>query len=127
MNMRDWGFVARRPRHEATVAKAVRVQLERGNHALPATVSAELVDLSRQGARLRAEIALAEDEAVAIRLRAAATGLDLTLPGAVRWRAQEAGGQWSYGCQFKEEVPLEMLGELFLCGILSVRPPASSG
>jgi len=127
MNMRDWDFIGRRPRHQAAVAEAVQVDVERGDDAPTSTVAAELVDFSRHGARVRAEAALAQDELVAIRLRQPTTGLDVALPGAVRWRSQEASGHWLYGCQFKEEVPLEMLGELFLCGILSARPPASSG
>jgi len=127
MNMRDWSFVGRPPRHQTDRAEAIEVELRRSEGAVPKVVVAELLDFSRQGARLRTEDLLDDDEPLIICLRTAESGLDLTLPGAVRWRAQEASGRWSYGCEFTEEVPLEMLGELFLCGILSVRSPASSG
>ena len=94
---------------------------------LPEVVEAELLDLSRQGARLRAEAALGENEILTICVRAGQPALDLDLTGAVRWRKQEADSRWSYGCEFKEELPLETLGELFLRGILSAQSPASSG
>jgi hypothetical protein len=127
MNMHDWNFVGRPPRHQADVGESIEVELRRSPGTMPAVVAGELLDFSRQGARLRAEAALCEDETFVISFRPADSGLDLTLPGAVRWRQQDASGRWLYGCEFMEEVPLETLGELFLRGILSVRSPASSG
>jgi hypothetical protein len=123
MSRRDWSFIGRRPRHQAAIE--VAVVRAGGGEAVPLT--AELVDLSRHGARLRAEMALAEDEPITIFLSKESTGLDLAFPGAVRWRSREEASRWVYGCQFNEEVPLETLGELFLAGILSVQPPTSSG
>jgi hypothetical protein len=119
MKISDWDFVGRRPRH---VAVSV-VDVERTARAGPARFAAELVDFSRQGARLRTEVLLADDEAIKIFLPKASTGIDVAFPGAVRWRAEEEASRWLYGCQFKDEVPLETLGELFLAGILSDQPP----
>jgi hypothetical protein len=127
MYMRNWTPTGRRPRHQATAAEAITIELRRAAGQLPECVAAELLDLSRQGARLRAPAALGEDEDLTFSLRSAQPALDLHLTGVVRWRKQEAVGRWLYGCEFKDELPLETLGELFLSGILSARPPASSG
>lgn len=121
MKTGDWEFVGRRPRHLA----ASVVKVARAAGAVPGRFTAELVDFSRQGARIRTEVRLAEDEPVEIFLPNVSTGLDLAFPGAVRWCAKEEASRWLYGCQFRDEVPLEMLGELFLSGILSDQPPRS--
>lgn len=123
MSIDDWSFIGRRPRHQATL----EVEVVRAAGGQAERLTAELIDLSRHGARLSAEAALAEDEPITIFLPKESTGLDLALSGAVRWRSREEASRWLYGCQFKEEVPLETLGELFLAGILSVQPPTSSG
>lgn len=122
MEAPDRDYVGRFPRHQALT----QIEIERAGRT-PSRVTAELLDFSRQGARLRAEAVLAPSEPIVILLRNASIGLDLAFPGAVRWCGQDEGGRRLYGCQFKEEVPLETLGELFLAGILSVQPTASSG
>jgi hypothetical protein len=125
--MRNQQLSGRRPRHEAASAMEVVVEIERAAGALPAVVAAELLDLSRRGVRLGSAVALSEGEPLTICLRAAEAALDLPLTGVVRWRKQEASNRWLYGCEFKEELPLETLGEFFLCGILSTQSPAPSG
>lgn len=123
--MQNFNTQGRRPRHEVADAGAPRVEVRRAPGELPQMVAADLLDLSRQGARLRAGTALGEQETLIICLRHVELGLDLHLTGVVRWRKQDADGRWSYGCEFKDELPLETLGEFFLCGILSVRPACS--
>jgi hypothetical protein len=131
MYMRQGTPTGRRPRHSAAAAGAIKLELLRAAGELPRVVAAELLDLSRHGARLRAEAALGQGEVCSICVTATEPGpgpdLDLHLTAVVRWRQQESGGRWLYGCEFKGELSLETLGELFLCGILSTRPPASSG
>lgn len=123
--MSNGNIVGRRPRHPLATAEAVEIEMRRGPGLLPQVVPVEVVDLSRQGARLRAGAVVAEDEVLTICLRAAEPALDLHLTGVVRWRKQDVDGRWLYGCEFKDELPLETLGELFLCGILSARPACS--
>ena len=125
--MRNWVANGRRPRHLPDENSSIELELRRGPAQRPQVVTAELLDLSRQGSRLRSESVLGEDEILTICLRTGELALDLDLTGVVRWRKQEAGGRWLYGCEFKDELSLEMLGELFLCGILAVQPPASPG
>jgi hypothetical protein len=126
--MDNGNITGRRPRHEMAVDEALAIEMRRAPGELPQTAPAEILDLSRQGARLRAGVALGEHEVVTIYLasgKSSKLALDLHLTGAVRWRKQEADGRWLYGCEFKDELPLETLGELFLCGILSARPVCS--
>ncbi|HVX16219.1 MAG TPA: PilZ domain-containing protein [Pirellulales bacterium] len=125
--MRQLSPLGRRPRHSAATAEIVTCELRRAAGELPRVVAAELLDLSRQGTRLRTEAVLAPNEVLSICLRSDEPALDLNLTGVVRWRQQEATGRWLHGCEFKGELSLETLGELFLCGVLSTRPPASSG
>ncbi len=84
----------------------------------------ELIDFARNGAQLRIaggpeSSCLAKGEVVVLGLRAQKTGLDIRLPGTIRWQQAAGPGQWLVGCEFDEEVPLETLGELFLNEILS--------
>lgn len=123
--MRNWNTTGRRPRHGLIAAEAVTMEVRREPGEMPQTLAAEILDLSRQGARLRASAAVGEHEVLTICLSGAELALDLHLTGVVRWRKQEADGRWLYGCEFKDELPLETLGELFLCGILSARPVCS--
>ncbi|MGH7136689.1 MAG: PilZ domain-containing protein [Pirellulales bacterium] len=125
--MRNWIATGRRPRHVPDEEAAIELVLRRAPGERPQVVTADLLDLSRQGTRLRTKAVLGEGEVVTICVRTGELALDLDLTGVVRWRKQEAGGRWSYGCEFKDELSLETLGELFLCGILSAEPPASTG
>lgn len=122
MKLDRWAFTGRRPRHPAAGDEAVSVSIERAVRSPGADEGVELVDLSRQGARLLVADPPAQDEPLVFRLGVQHTGLDLALPGAVRWLTQQDDGRWLIGCEFTEELSLEMLGELFLCGILCDRP-----
>jgi len=122
MKLDRWAFTGRRPRHPVAGDEAVSVSLERPLAAPAAGGDAQLVDLSRHGARLLVNLPPAENEPIVFRLADKRTGLDLSLPGAVRWLTKQVDDRWLIGCEFHTEVPLETLGELFLCGILSNRP-----
>ncbi|HQU46493.1 MAG TPA: PilZ domain-containing protein, partial [Pirellulales bacterium] len=117
MDLPNWSFVGRRPRHQLDGAATVHVEIQWQSSGKPSRQAAELVDFSRQGARFRSGAALATGETIGFFLRQPVSGIDLALPGVVRWRANEEADRWLYGCQFREEVPLETLGELFLSGI----------
>ncbi len=122
MKLDRWAFTGRRPRHPAAGDEAVAIAIERSLGAPTAGDEAQLVDLSRRGARLLVNVPPAENEPIVFRLTEKHTGIDLSLPGAVRWLMRQDDGRWLIGCEFQTEVPLETLGELFLCGILSDRP-----
>lgn len=116
--------MARRPRHPL-MGDGLAVELVREASRSPRSVAAEVVDFSRQGARLTVACPLDPAEPVVLRLESRGIGLDLDLPGAVRWQTPQAE-HWLVGCQFHEEVSMETLGELFLRGILSDQPASPS-
>lgn len=121
MKLDRWAYTGRRPRHPAEGCQAISVSLERPLRSA-AEGEVQLVDLSRQGARLLARDPVAEGESIVFRLEVDHTDIDLHLPGAVRWLTKQDDGRWLIGCEFTEELSLETLGELFLCGILCDRP-----
>lgn len=120
-----WEFVARGPRHQAAGDPHLQVEVVRDPHQTPAMIEAELVDLSRDGLQLRAPVPLAERETIAVKLRHAESGVDLTLPATVCWCRPQEDGTWSAGCASTERVDWESLGELFLGEILATDEPAS--
>ncbi|HUY89364.1 MAG TPA: PilZ domain-containing protein [Pirellulales bacterium] len=126
MPLEIWNFVGRKPRHHVADASQVSVRLNRANAEFAGGLTAELIDFARNGAQLR--VADEPDaawpsngEAVVLELRSEKPGLDIRLPGKIRWQQAEGPGQWLIGCEFDEEVSLETLGELFLAEILSDR------
>lgn len=121
MKLDRWAFSGRRPRHPVADDDAVSISVDWAI-GTSAGGDAQLVDLSRRGARLLVNVPPAENEPIVFRLADQRTGLDLSLPGAVRWLTKQVDDRWLIGCEFHTEVPLETLGELFLCGILSDRP-----
>ncbi len=113
-----WSFVPRNPRHKVAEDPAARVELRRSAANLPALPEVAVVDFSRSGFRLSVTEPLAARESVTLRLVDERSGMDLTLPGIVRWQRREADGTWSVGCHCDRELDWETLGELFLGGIL---------
>jgi hypothetical protein len=126
MTDHDGGYVARRPRHQATDSEGPRVQVERGDGKQPGPIDAELLDLSRSGARLRIAAPLKVGETITLRLVDEKSGVELTRPSTVRWQRAEDDEIWSIGCMFAEHVEWETLGELFLNQILSTERPGQA-
>lgn len=132
MQLEPWNFVGRKPRHHVADAGDVSVRLDRVDAANGESPPAELIDFARNGAQLRVsggrELGCpAKGEKVVLGLRSQKSGLDIRLPGTIRWQQAEGPGQWLVGCEFDEEVPLETLGELFLNEILSDGRSAPDG
>ncbi|HVX60708.1 MAG TPA: PilZ domain-containing protein [Pirellulales bacterium] len=117
-------YVGRKPRHQVGDPSAVTVRLTRSVADQADTMTVELLDFARSGARLRfTEPAdarpFAPGERVTVRLVSENSKFDLELPAAVRWQSAEGPGLWLLGCEFKEQISLEVLGELFLNEILN--------
>jgi hypothetical protein len=123
MTDHDRGYVARRPRHPAAGCRGPCVRVERGAGGEPGPIDAELLDLSRSGARLRVAAPLKVGEAITVRLVDEKSGVELTRPSTVRWQRAEDDQTWSVGCMFTQHVEWETLGELFLNQILSTDRP----
>jgi hypothetical protein len=111
-------FVARKPRHEVATA-GLPVAITRVGPRPPACFQADLLDLSREGFRLRSGVELAVGESFALELRDEKSGLALTLSGTVRWQQPQPEQIWLLGCQSQQQLDWETLGELFLNEILA--------
>jgi len=122
----DWSqqYVSRWPRHEVRDSAALEVRVERAAGQSPSALDAELLDLSRAGFRLRVPYSLVVGECVTLRLRHAQAGIDLALPGKVRWQHADKHGAWLAGCAADCPAAWETLGELFLNNILSADTPS---
>jgi hypothetical protein len=110
----------RRPRHEALDIEGCRIWLELAGREPVASYEVRLVDLSRHGMQVRIAAPVATGEDVILHICDTNDRLDLALPGTARWQRASGEGVYSVGCLFDELVDYEVLGELFLRGILDM-------
>src|SRR5262245_15633624 len=117
MTLDDRDFRTRRPRHEAQpdATYELLLKLHRANE----TRSAQLGDLSRQGLKLVTAQEVANDETIQVELVLPGRLLVLSKSATVRWGKYQDDGQWAIGLQFEQELAWEVMGELFLNGVLS--------
>ena len=111
-------YVPRRPRHAVAAAAGLPVTVTPTGPRPPASFQADLLDLSREGFRLRSAVPLAVGESFTLELREEKFGLALTLSGTVRWQQPQPEEIWLLGCQSQQQLDWETLGELFLNEIL---------
>jgi hypothetical protein len=111
-------FVLRLPRHAASGDAGFPVAVRRSTAESPVAVAADLLDLSRHGFRLRTAVPLEIGESLYLDVFEEKSGLTLALPATVRWRLEEPDRRWLLGCQTKQELDWETLGELFLSQVL---------
>ena len=115
-------FVVRRPRHSAINCSPSQVWLERSSAQTDQQRDAQLVDFSRKGAKFELSAPLRPEESFRARIKQDANSVDITLPAVVRWQRADADGKWTMGCLFEHQGPYVVVGELFLCGLLSTEP-----
>lgn len=116
--MSDDRFIVRRPRHEALNQADCRITIEWIASSRP--LDAELADVSRFGLKLILDTEMPADARLRLCLEQAANQFHVVLPVTVRWSRLEDDGRWGVGCLFDRELSWELMGELFLNGILSV-------
>ena len=116
-------YIPRRPRYQATHDRSLRVTVERSAQRQPAVISAELVDFSRSGFRLRLTVPVDVKEVLTLQLHEEQSGLHLALAGTVQWQCCDGPEAWLIGCKTSVDLDWETLGELFLNGILSTEAP----
>lgn len=114
-------FSVRRPRHEALQDSACAVWVERIGRDPGAKHEATLVDVSRLGLQVSLAAPLEADEPLAIHIRHSQAGLSVALAARARWQRQTPDGRWAVGCVFDRAIDPVVLGELFLCGVLSTQ------
>jgi len=111
-------YVFRRPRHPTTGLMGYPVSVRRSAPQSPGPLEAALVDLSRDGFRVRSLEPLEIGESVSIEIFEESSKLSVSLAGVVRWRLEDGDGGWLAGCQAKRQLDWETLGELFLNRVL---------
>lgn len=112
------GNVVRRPRHEVNGTGVCEVWVETTVGGRPFVCDAQLADVSRQGFQITLDRPLPEEDDLVLRITDPSHKLDLALPAHVRWQRVDSDDRWHVGCMFADMVSYEVLGELFLCGIL---------
>lgn len=116
-------FVIRRPRHSAMDGTVGRVWLEVDSADVPPQ-NVRLHDFSRKGAKIELEAPIPPKASLRLCVLDESLGLDVQIPGRVCWIRTEGVGCWMLGCSFEESVPYEVIGELFLSGVLSTVSPS---
>jgi len=110
--------IVRDPRHRAKdITKAWAEVLRRGGR-LPKRLPAMLIDLSRKGIQLRVAMLLERGERITVRLLHLPLEEEYALDATVQWMRLADGNTYAVGCQFDDEIDFEILGELFLDGLL---------
>jgi hypothetical protein len=117
--MDDIDIRTRRPRHEAQPSAEYRLLVTL--HSTGETLTAQLADLSRQGLKAVTDREMSSDETVEILLELPENEgqIQLSKSATVRWVKPQDDGQWALGLQFPQDLPWEVMGELFLCGVLN--------
>jgi hypothetical protein len=115
--MDDYEFIVRRPRHDAVSDSGclVTAGLPGGSDIM----CADLGDVSRLGLKLILDSHIPADTQLQLHLEQPATQFQVTLSITVRWSRIQDNGRWAAGCIFDRELSWELMGELFLNGILS--------
>ena len=109
-----WNFEPRRPRHQATDQETsihVRLASDVDWH------TATLVDISRNGIRLRHVPLCSQDDTVSLRIPLDGQRNSRTFSAMVRW-CEEIDGARELACQCHEPMDWEVIGELILSGAL---------
>jgi hypothetical protein len=114
---------ARRPRYRLVAGARIQAQVERSTKHSPSLVPVELVDLSRNGCRVKTPVPLEAREPVTVQLWAEPSASKMTLRAIVRWQRPAGNGAWLVGCLADCPIDWDALGELFLSGILSTDEP----
>jgi len=111
----------RSPRHDALGKSACVITIRMDAYDPHHEYCVTLTNLSRNGIQLCLAEPLPCDEHAVIRIRHVQGDLDVELAGVVRWRRTSGDDGWSIGCEFNEPLSYEVLGELFLRGILEMK------
>jgi hypothetical protein len=114
-----WNYSVRRPRHSAASDHATGVRWRRlGSVDEREWRGATLLDLSRNGMRLRGEqeVGVGESLEVEIAIESPVRPRSRTR-GEVRWTRGDAGS-WELALELEQAVEWEVLGELLLSGAL---------
>ena len=117
MAVNPWNDSLRNPRHQATEGSEIEVAVVRQTSGVELRISAELINLSRQGMQIRIGEQLVAGETVAARFRRQEAQPGFQQPATVLW-VQPEDERWLVGCRFETEIKWEAMGELFANHVL---------
>ena len=120
MNGKQPPPVIRRPRHDAKPDTGCRTWIELPGRKPPAERPARLVNLSRNGLQIAIREPLAPAELLVVHIEGERERLNVALSATVRWQQLGEDGTWAVGCAVTEPIGYEVMGELFLSGILDM-------
>jgi hypothetical protein len=117
--MEDFSFVARRPRYEVPPTKqcSITVIVDEGGE----TFEGQLGDLSRHGMKMITSAELPTDSTVVVQGDLPTGRIQIAKSATIRWSRLQDDGQWSTGLVFDRELSWELMGEMFLSGVLSIQ------
>jgi hypothetical protein len=121
--MDDESFVARRPRYEVepTARCSVTIIIAGSGQSIEGWLS----DLSRHGMKLVTSEEIPNDTTVAVQADLPTGRIQIASSATIRWSRIQDDGQWSAGLVFHSELSWELMGEMFLSGVLSVQATSS--
>ena len=110
-------YVFRNPRYVIAEGQQTVVDLRRESEPIGLPVVAELIDFSRKGMQVSTDLELTVGEEITATLRDPGRKVELGLGGHVQWQ-RRIDQRFAVGIQFTAEVSWEIMGELFIRGIL---------
>jgi hypothetical protein len=99
----------------------VKVVVERGQERNPASVEAQLLEMSAIGAKLSTTSPLQFSESVVLKINSRELELNLVVTCVVHWVRYGPGDKWTVGCSFVTEFPQEALDRLASAGLVDRR------
>lgn len=121
--MEEQRFITRRPRHEVQpdARCLVRLYTNQGKYS-----EGHLVDLSRHGLKLVTDGEISLESPVRVQAELPTGPVQVSPAATIRWSRLEDDGRWAAGLVFDRELSWEVMGEMFLNGILSIQATAAS-
>jgi hypothetical protein len=113
-----------KPRAERFPVKrleGIEATVEREDSRGPTVFSAQPLDISEGGIKLRVPVALAFEEPIGLKLSGCDGKLDLILSCRVTWLRRESDSSWQIGCNFVPELPSDALQRMFATGLIERR------
>ncbi|NIP86443.1 MAG: hypothetical protein GTO03_13095, partial [Planctomycetales bacterium] len=105
-------YILRDPRYRIAHGQQVAVEVHRDDDPHAAALCCQLVDFSRKGMQILADVPFETGEQITAVLRQPGTPFELQRDARVQWQRPTADQKFAVGCQFSEQVSWETMGEL---------------
>ena len=94
----------REPRYQLRDGQVASVVLQRAKNCDPRSITAQLLDISRNGAKLSVPICLPFEEEVDMQIEISDLALSLDISARVRWVRPAGDAMWLLGCVFNRDL-----------------------